>query len=521
MINNNEASDCIVGLYLWVSEENEIKDNIISSNSLHGIDLRNSNYNIIYNNRLLNLQNAYDIGNNYWNITKDKGINILGGPYIGGNFWNDFSGIDLNLDGIIDSAKSISGGKNKDYYPLRSYDNYAPYPPLSPIPFDGSTKVDLNKDLVWNCGDPDFGDVLTYDVYFGLTNPPPKVISKQSDSKYDPGLLAEDTRYYWKIVAYDIKNQTTEGFVWSFKTKSYSESGSSGSVPINKKPVADGSSGEPYQGVIDSAIIFDATNSYDEDGNIESYFWNFGDGITGNGKIVTHSYSSEGIYLVKLTVYDNRGGIDSYTTSVMITKPNLPPSIPLLIGPKVGNKDTDYSYTVTTTDLDNDDIQFILDWDDSTITSSEFLSNETIYRTSHNWTKAGVYSLKVTAYDNKTLSESAEINVLIDTKYVLNLGYLIDEIGDNTYENFYSNSTGEKTNTEKTNDGSYLLDSSNDGEWDYKYDITTGQLLPYGKDSSVHNENSIVTLVIIGILIFTILIVIIMFFLKRSNIGQN
>lgn len=51
---------------------------------------------------------------------------------------------------------------------------------------------------------------------------------------------------------------------------------------------------------------FDASASTDDHG-IVSYAWNFGDGMTGSGAVITHSYASTSYYLVTLTVTDTAG----------------------------------------------------------------------------------------------------------------------------------------------------------------------------------------------------------------------
>jgi PKD repeat protein len=54
-------------------------------------------------------------------------------------------------------------------------------------------------------------------------------------------------------------------------------------------------------------IDFDGTDSFDADGEIIEYRWEFDDGSVGYGPRVAHDYSETGVYLVKLTVVDDDG----------------------------------------------------------------------------------------------------------------------------------------------------------------------------------------------------------------------
>ncbi len=55
----------------------------------------------------------------------------------------------------------------------------------------------------------------------------------------------------------------------------------------------------------DLSVLFDASSSYDRDGTVVSYDWDFGDGESGTGLIVEHTYSEIGEYSIELTVTDN------------------------------------------------------------------------------------------------------------------------------------------------------------------------------------------------------------------------
>jgi hypothetical protein len=96
--------------------------------------------------------------------------------------------------------------------------NQPPYVPSNPNPSNGSTGVSINADLSWSGGDPDPVDTVSYDVYFGTSSSPPKVVSNQSALSYDPGPLAYYTYYYWRIVAWDNHGASRAGPVWHFRT---------------------------------------------------------------------------------------------------------------------------------------------------------------------------------------------------------------------------------------------------------------------------------------------------------------
>jgi len=90
---------------------------------------------------------------------------------------------------------------------------------------------------------------------------------------------------------------------------------------VNLPPVV--SCGGLYSGKVNESIQFDSSETFDVENNIESYEWEFGDGIKSSEPNPTHVYSKEGNYPVKLTVIDTEGarGIDE--TSVYIDLFNI------------------------------------------------------------------------------------------------------------------------------------------------------------------------------------------------------
>lgn len=57
-------------------------------------------------------------------------------------------------------------------------------------------------------------------------------------------------------------------------------------------------------------VHFDGTASFDPDGSVVSYSWDFGDGTIATGPTATHTYTSPGTYFAWLTVTDNDGHLN-------------------------------------------------------------------------------------------------------------------------------------------------------------------------------------------------------------------
>lgn len=63
----------------------------------------------------------------------------------------------------------------------------------------------------------------------------------------------------------------------------------------------------PRSGTTPLTVTFDASGSYDPDGSIVRYSWNFADGTTGTGAVVAHTYQKAGVYRALVTATDTTG----------------------------------------------------------------------------------------------------------------------------------------------------------------------------------------------------------------------
>lgn len=85
---------------------------------------------------------------------------------------------------------------------------------------------------------------------------------------------------------------------------------------FNCPPVAD--AGGFYEAGVNEDIRFDASGSFDAEGDIVSYLWDFGDGTIIEGINPTYEYGEPGLFNVVLTVYDDENRTSSDSTIVAI-----------------------------------------------------------------------------------------------------------------------------------------------------------------------------------------------------------
>jgi PKD repeat protein len=91
--------------------------------------------------------------------------------------------------------------------------------------------------------------------------------------------------------------------------------GSANSPPIASFTVS------PQLGSAPLPVTFDASGSSDSDGSIAAYQWDFGDGSTGIGRTLSHTYQAVRRYTVTLTVTDNSGATASATRTIDVSGP--------------------------------------------------------------------------------------------------------------------------------------------------------------------------------------------------------
>jgi len=125
-------------------------------------------------------------------------------------------------------------------------------------------------------------------------------------------------------------------------------------VVTNAPPVALASG--PSSCYTNDVVSFSSSGSYDPDGSIVSYYWDFGDGIHSTTSAPTHSYTTAGTRSVKLTVTDDCGATASSTISISVSNRPPPPPQPDLVVTSFSVVSTDWVggwHTTITARVDN------------------------------------------------------------------------------------------------------------------------------------------------------------------------
>jgi parallel beta-helix repeat protein len=129
ILDNNCISDNGDGIYLNDSDSNIITHNIVTNNGfcLSGIHLSSSNNNSIYLNDFINnSNNVNSTGSaNTWNSPSKINHTYNGSTYTDylGNYWDNYTGSDVNGNGIGDTPYSINSD-NDDYPLMQPWEKY-------------------------------------------------------------------------------------------------------------------------------------------------------------------------------------------------------------------------------------------------------------------------------------------------------------------------------------------------------------------------------------------------------------
>ncbi|MCK5228276.1 MAG: PKD domain-containing protein, partial [Desulfobulbaceae bacterium] len=144
-------------------------------------------------------------------------------------------------------------------------------------------------------------------------------------------------------------------------------------------------------------VRFSALSSTDSDGEIVSYSWDFGDGETGVGETVDHTYAVAGEYTATLTLMDNDGATTQVETVVVVLpgdQENIPPTSIITASPWTGEAPLTVSFSGSDS-LDTDGSLVSYDWSFGDTQSGTGVAADHIYN------NPGAYTVSLTVTDNQ------------------------------------------------------------------------------------------------------------------------
>ena len=288
-----------------------------------------------------------------------------------GNLDSNTASVTINIASVNDApVASASASTETGQAPLR-------------VIFDAGASSDIDgtiSNYAWNFGDGEIGNGSVVEHIFEVagTYTIDLVITD------DEGDVA-DTSVVVAVTPAPQVNQSP--------TASFSASVTSGEAPLED-------------------VKFDGTLSYDSDGNIADYRWDFGDGgATVSGSVVYHTFPV-GVFNVILTVIDNEGASAQTTVVISATTPTQTNELPFadisagaLEGPAPflvsfdgsGSNDPDGQIT-------------LYSWSFGDGNTGAGVSAQ------HTFTEPGVYTTTLTVTDNRGDTSMASVTVTVTTE---------------------------------------------------------------------------------------------------------
>lgn len=296
------------------------------------------------------------------------------------------------------------------------------------VAFDGSGSYD-----------PDGGSLASYVWDFGDGGEPEESATAGTDHTYTA------SGYYTvtlTITDDEGHTDTDEAFV----------SVTGGNTP----PVA---YADDVYGGVGATVTLDGSGSYDLDGTIVSWEWDFGGGVTQSGETTTTSFEAEGTYQVTLTVMDDSNATGQKTISVYISDTNMAPVANAGGNKYVETTDTVYFNAGSSYDQDGTIVSYV--WDFEGMGAPETFTEPSA---THVYTAEGTYIATLTVTDDDGDTDSDTVTVYVTPKVYYPP---IAEAGGNR---------GALVNETITFDGGASYDPDGGSiisyEWDFDYDGT-------------------------------------------------
>ncbi|TKB07436.1 PKD domain-containing protein [Desulforhopalus sp. IMCC35007] len=174
------------------------------------------------------------------------------------------------------------------------------------------------------------------------------------------------------------------------------------SDPLSAKISVDKQSGDAPL-----VVNFDASSS---NGSITGYSWVFGDGGTGTGSSVSHTYQNSGSYTAVLTVEDGNGVSKEASTTITVTEVIFPEPPIAAITASATTGTAPLSVTVNGADSTGDISSYVWNFGDNSVAGSG-------QSLTHVYSEPGTYTITLTVSDSAgQISQKSVVIVVSDVE---------------------------------------------------------------------------------------------------------
>jgi PKD repeat protein len=269
-----------------------------------------------------------------------------------------------------------------------------------------------------------------------------------------------------------------------------------GPPPDAEEPVAEFTA-TPTSGVSPLTVEFDGSASYDPDGTVVGYDWDFGDGAVAVGPTATHTYATIGTFTPRLTVTDNDGYTGSTVTTIQVISPSEAPHAEFTFSPSTGIFPCQITFDGGSShDPDGTIVDYSWSFGDGSRSSGRVVT--------HTYTRWGTFFVSLTVTDNSDVTDAKVSSIeirrlfqplnirwethkdesLFQTRYVNQVNWNRNPANDNlgvqiTRHRVWRKKAGESDYTyqpigEVAGDVYGYLDSEAGSETSYVYTVTAG-----------------------------------------------
>jgi PKD repeat protein len=162
---------------------------------------------------------------------------------------------------------------------------------------------------------------------------------------------------------------------------------------------------KPTQGTAPLVVTLDAHYSHDDDGSLIETRWDLGDPADTGSKLdsaITHEFKTPGTYIVKLTVTDNEGAMNSQQLAIIVTNP--PPVASATVNDAAPHPGDEVQFDATgSTDAFGEVTGYLWDFGDSETASTA--------KATHAYKNGGTYVVTLTVTDDGGLTSQSTLTM--------------------------------------------------------------------------------------------------------------